>query len=64
MINGFAIKFISSYLLLPLLGIFFGALLCVIAKKNKLLNNKKVIFLCLAKRNYIGLTRVTGLFRL
>lgn len=62
MINGFAIKFISSYLLLPLLGIFFGALLCVIAKKNKLLNNKKVIFYVLLSGIILGLPGLLGFF--
>lgn len=62
MINGFAIKFISSYLLLPLLGIFFGVLLCVIAKKNKLLNNKKVIFYVLLSGIILGLPGLLGFF--
>lgn len=37
-------KFVSNYLLLPLIGLLLGVVMLVIAQKNKLLNNKKFIF--------------------
>lgn len=62
MINGFAIKFISSYLLLPLMGVLLGVLVCVIAKKNRLLNNKKAIFYILLGGVVLGLPGLLGFF--
>ncbi|GHT43623.1 hypothetical protein AGMMS49965_17750 [Bacteroidia bacterium] len=37
-------KFATTYLLMPLLGIFFTGVLFLIAQKNRLLRDKKVIF--------------------
>lgn len=62
MINGFAIKFIAAYLLLPLLAVLLGVLVYVIAKKNKLLNNKKVIFYILLCGVILGLPGLLGFF--
>lgn len=62
MINGFAIKFILAYLLLPLLAVLLGVLVCIIAKKNKLLNNKKIIFYILLGGVTLGLPGLLGFF--
>jgi hypothetical protein len=37
-------KFVLLYLLLPVIGILLGAIMVIVAKKNKLLGNKKAIF--------------------
>ncbi|MFV0418270.1 MAG: TssN family type VI secretion system protein [Dysgonomonas sp.] len=37
-------KFVLLYLLMPLIGLLLGVIMIVIAKKNKLLGNKKIIF--------------------
>ena len=56
---------ISSYLLMPLLTVIFGIAAYFIARKNKLLNNKKLIaylLLCgiiLAPVSYTHLTLPT-----
>lgn len=62
MLNGFAIKFISSYLLLPILAVLLGVLVCVISKKNKLLTNKKAIFYILFGGVLLGLPGLLGFF--
>lgn len=41
--NPVALHFVSSYLLMPLLTIIFGVVAYFIARKNKLLNNKRLI---------------------
>lgn len=38
------INFLLLYLLMPIIGVILGAVMFVIAKKNKLLDNKKAIF--------------------
>lgn len=62
MLDGFAIKFISSYLLLPIFAVLVGVLVCVIAKKNKLLTNKKAIFYILFGGVLLGLPGLLGFF--
>lgn len=62
MLNGFALKFISSYLLLPIIAILLGVVVCVIAKKNKLLTNKKAIFYILFGGIILGLPGLLGFF--
>lgn len=37
-------KFVLMYLLLPVIGLILGVVMAFVAKKNKLLSNKKVIF--------------------
>lgn len=37
-------KFVLMYLLMPIIGLILGVVLLFVAKKNKLLSNKKVIF--------------------
>lgn len=37
-------KFVLLYLLLPLIGLILGVVMYIIAKKNKLLSNKKLIY--------------------
>lgn len=53
-------KFILLYLLLPLLGIILGAIMFVIAKKNNLLSNKKIIFYFLITCIILALPALLG----
>ncbi len=45
--NDIALRFISSYLLMPLLAIVFGIIAFFMAKRSKLLQNRKLIFFIL-----------------
>ena len=45
--NDIALRFISSYLLMPLLAIVFGIIAFIMAKRSKLLQNRKLIFFIL-----------------
>jgi uncharacterized membrane protein len=52
--------FISSYLLLPILTVILAVVACIIAKKNQMLNNKKLIFYVLLNGILLGLPGLTG----
>ncbi len=56
----FALKFLTSYLLMPLLAIIFGFIAYFIAKKNKLFKNKKLIFYVLLGSLILSLPALLG----
>lgn len=58
--NPFVAHFISSYLLLPIMTIIFSVVACMVAKRNKLLNNKKIIFYILLGGIILALPGLAG----
>lgn len=58
--NPVTLHFISSYLLMPLLTIIFGVAAYFIARKNKLLNNKKLIVYLLLCGIVLALPGLSG----
>lgn len=60
--SAFTAKFVSSYLLMPLLAIIFGFLAVLIAKKNKLLSSKKLIIYMLISAILLALPGFLGIF--
>lgn len=53
-------KLLTSYLLMPLLGILFGFLVVIISKKNKLLSSKKLIFYILLSAVILAVPALLG----
>lgn len=53
-------EFIVLYLLLPLIAVVLGVGTYIIAKKNQLLNNKKLIFFCIAACVVLALPGLLG----
>lgn len=53
-------KFLVLYLLFPIMGVLLGVLMFVIAKKNQLLGNKKVLFYFLAGSVLLALPAFLG----
>lgn len=53
-------QFVLLYLLMPLMGIILGVLMVVIAKKNRLLSNKKAIFYFLLSCAVLALPALLG----
>jgi hypothetical protein len=53
-------KFLVLYLLLPLIGILLGGVMYVVAKKNKLLGNKKAIFYFLLSSILLAIPALFG----
>ena len=58
--NPVALHFVSSYLLMPLLTIIFGVVAYFIARKNKLLNNKRLIVYLLLSGIVLALPGLAG----
>lgn len=58
--NPFVAHFVSSYLILPIMTVIFSIVACVIAKRNKFLNNKKIIFYILLGGIILALPGLTG----
>lgn len=58
--DALALKFFTSFLIMPLLAILFGVVVFFIAKKNKILNNKKFIFYVLAASVLLALPGFLG----
>ena len=57
--NALIVKFLFSYMIMPLLAVIFTVIACLIAKKNKLFSNKKAILYILL----VGLAlSIPGLF--
>ncbi len=56
----FALKFLTSYLLMPLLAILFCFIAVFLAKKNKLLKNKKLTFYILLTSVLLSLPALFG----
>ena len=54
-------EFIVLYLLLPFIAVILGVGTYIIAKKNQLLSNKKLVFLCLAACIVLALPGLLGL---
>lgn len=53
-------QFILMYLLLPLIAVILGVAAYIVAKKNQLLNNKKLIFFCLSVCLVLALPGLLG----
>ena len=58
--NPVTLHFVSSYLLMPLLTLIFGVAAYFIARKNKLLNNKKLIIYLLLSGIVLALPGLFG----
>lgn len=58
--NDIALRFISSYLLMPLLAIVFGIIAFFMAKRSKLLQNRRLIFFILLVAVFLSLPALFG----
>jgi hypothetical protein len=54
-------NFMLTYLLLPLIGIIAGGVMFIVAKKNKLLDNKKAVFYLLLTSLLLAIPALFGL---